>query len=256
MKRLLIVNADDCNLTPGVTKAILDCHDRGILTSTTFMINLPVETPTVRALIKRKNLGVGLHLNMTLGQPVSHPKQIRSLLSSEGRFRKVHEQLAKPPRAGEILTEYQNQIRRFRKIFGRLPTHLDTHHQIHDRPFFFQLLLKTARKNGLPVRRSQQTLTGIQKSSYKTTDYFFGNLTTEGYWRKEALETILKNLPEGVSEMMCHPGKNDASLKKISSFTAGREVEWHLFRAPFFKQLISRLGVTLTHFGLCYTSRV
>ncbi len=253
MKRSLIVNADDCNLTPGVTKAILDCHDHGILTSTTFMINLPVETPTVRALLRRKKLGVGLHLNMTLGRPVSHPKQIRSLLSSEGRFRKLNEQLAKPPRAAEILTEYQNQIRVFRKIFGRLPTHLDTHHQIHDHPFFFQVLLDLALKNKLPVRRSSAFLSfGDDKVPCKTADYFFGNLTAEGYWRKEALETILKNLPEGVSEIMCHPGKNDRALKAISSFTQGREVEYQLFRASFFKQLVSRLGITLTHFGLCY----
>src|SRR3989338_7288177 len=117
MKHLLIVNADDCNLTPGVTQAILDCHDRGILTSTTFMINLPVEPVTVRALLRRKKLGVGIHLNVTLGKPISEPSQIRSLLS-EGHFRKVQEQTKKLPKAAELAREYQGQINRFRKIFG------------------------------------------------------------------------------------------------------------------------------------------
>jgi chitin disaccharide deacetylase len=246
MKRHLIVNADDCNLTPGVTQAILDCHDKGILTSTTFMINLPLEPSTVKSLQRRKNLGVGIHLNVTLGKPVSNPAEIRSLLSG-GTFRKVHDQTTKLPKAVELAREYQSQINRFKKAFGYLPTHLDTHHQVHDHPFFLEVLTKVASKNKLPLRRSRLT-----REAKRTTDFIFGNLTVEGYWRKEALETILENLPNGTSEMMCHPGKNDAALKAISSFTSGREAEYKLFSSPAVKAFTVRQGITLTHFGLCY----
>lgn len=247
MKRQLIVNADDCNLTPGVTEAILDCHDHGILTSTTFMINLPVEPSTVRQVLRRKNLGVGIHLNVTLGKPVSEPSRIQSLLNPEGRFRKL-----KVPGTclapSELAHEYQNQINRFHKVFGRLPTHLDTHHQVHDEVLFLEVLSKIAIKNKLPLRRSRL------KMKIRTTDFIFGNLTVEGYWRQEPLETILKNLPQGTSEIMCHPGKIDADLRAISSFTTGREAEWKLFRSPQLREFVVRQGIQLTHFGVILSS--
>ena len=248
MKRTLIVNADDCNLTRGVTKAILDCHDKGILTSTTFMVNLPLVPGCIEALIARPGLGVGIHLNVTLGKPIAPAEKVRSLLAEHGNFRKVHDQLARPPHAEDLILEYASQVGHFFELFGRKPTHLDTHHQVHDHPLFFEVLCKVAVKNKLPVRRSR-----CCDGKIKTTDFLFGNLTVEGYWRKEPLETILKNLPQGVSEIMCHPGKNDAALRAISSFTSGREAEWKLFRSPTLKEFVTRQGITLTHFGLCYT---
>lgn len=252
MKRVLIVNADDCNLTEGVTQAILKCHDDGIVSSTTFLINLPVSEKTLQALKRRKQLGVGLHLNVTLARPVSKSQKVKSLLMESGNFRKVREQLTKPPKAAELAYEYQNQIRLFQKVFHRNPTHLDTHHQVHDHPFFFRVLTDVARKNQLPIRRSQRVLS-LGSAKVKTTDYFLGNLNPDGYWRQAALEMLLRNLPEGISEVMCHPGRNDAALRSISSFTTGREEEFRLFRLPAFKKMLHAGAIQLSHFGLCYT---
>lgn len=244
MSRILIVNADDCNLTPGVTDAILDCHENGIVSSTTFLINLYNSDDTLRRLKKYKRLGIGLHLNVTLGTPVTAVSKIGSLLSPRGGFKKVGEQLRRPPKIAELLLEYESQIRLFNRFFGTKPTHLDTHHHLHDHPAFFKALAQAAKKYQLPVRRSA-VLTGL-----KTTDFFFGNLNPEGYWREEALVTLLKNFPTGVSEIMCHPGKNDRALALISSFREGRAAEHCLFRSPSLRRLLSQCGITLTHFGL------
>lgn len=254
MKRALIVNADDCNLTPGVTRAILECHDRGILTSTTFMVNLPVDAQTVRELKRRKNLGVGIHLNVTLGAPVEKTRRVRSLLEpGSGTFRKRASQLSKFPEAGDLAKEYRAQIERFIQLFGRRPTHLDTHHQLHDYPFFLKVLIATARSFRLPVRRSKLFVQKEMRSGIRTTDFFFGNLSPEGYWRQRPLETVLTHLPEGVSEIMCHPGKNDAALAALSTFTKGREAELRLFSSPGMHRLSESLGISRSHFGLCYT---
>ena len=254
MQRVLIVNADDCNLTPGVTRAILECHDRGILTSTTFMANLPVEAQTVRELKRRRNLGVGIHLNVTLGAPVEKPRHVRSLLEPGiGTFRKRANQLAHLPETGDLAGEYRAQIERFIRLFGRRPTHLDTHHQLHDHPFFLKVLAGVARSLGLPMRRSKLFVQKEMRSGIKSTDFFFGNLSPEGYWRPGPLETVLTHLPEGVSEIMCHPGKNDAALAALSSFTEGREEELRLFSSPGIRRLTENLGISRAHFGLCYT---
>ena len=266
MKRVLIVNADDCNLTPGVTRAILDCHDRGILTSTTFMANLPVQKETVRELLKRKNLGVGIHLNVTFGKPISKPARVLSLLTPAGDFKKVRDQISRPPAAAELSREYQVQIDRFTELFGRKPSHLDTHHQVHDHVFFLKVLCEVAAKNALPVRRSlsfrrsaatekspsseiSHPLRGFEMTGVRTPDFFFGNLTPSGYWTREPLVTILQNLPAGVSEIMCHPGCHDKALEQVSSFREGRQKEWELFRSSFLRALLRQAEIVPAHFG-------
>lgn len=250
MKRHLIVNADDCNLTPGVTEAILDCHDSGILTSTTLMMNLPIEGRTVRSLMKRPQLGLGIHLNVTMGRPVSQISRVSSLTSGS-LFRKRQEQQTVLPRWQELALEYQNQIELFRKIFKKKPTHLDTHHQMHDHPFFYEALYRVAQQNDLPIRRSVLMRQATTPMNVRTTDYLFGNLTVEGFWREAALHTLLTHLPEGTSEIMCHPGKDDDALRAVSSFTTGREMEWQLFSHPRFKAILKDSGVILSRFGMC-----
>lgn len=249
----MIVNADDFNLTRGVDRAILECHDRGIVSSTTFMVNLPVASSTVRELKKRKTLGVGLHLNVTFKSPILGAPKIKSLTSGHGSFRKMKEQLDGLPAASELFSEYSAQVQKFIKVFGRKPTHLDTHHQMHNHPFFLKVLTEAAKTFKVPMRTSclltQSALLKKLKSPI-ATDYFFGNLTPEGHWTAEPLEVILKNLPEGVSEIMCHPGVVDADLKSVSSFTTGRAVEHRVFSAPRFRKILSDSGVRLVHFGM------
>ena len=151
----LIINADDCNLTPGVTRGILKSHDEGILTSTTVLINLPLEEKTVRELKMRRELGLGIHLNVTLAGPVSRVSRIPSLLKPGGIFCRPPDYQEKPPSVKEIITEYEAQIRLFEKRFQKLPDHLDTHHHLHDHPLFFGALASVAKKWKLPIRRSR-----------------------------------------------------------------------------------------------------
>ncbi|HXV27697.1 MAG TPA: ChbG/HpnK family deacetylase [bacterium] len=265
MKRVLIVNADDCNLTPGVTRAILKCHDEGIVSSTTWMVNLPFTPDTVRSVLKRRGLGVGIHLNVTLGMPVSSPQKVRSLIDSEGRFSKLQKQLGKLPEKRDLVIEYASQVEKFKKIFGRYPTHLDTHHQVHDHPLFFHALIQVAIRYGLPIRRSSLMRSphlypppnklgrGKEGGAWKTTDFFFGNFSPAGYWKRDALETVLETLPEGTSEIMCHPGYHDRDLGAISSFTEGREQEFRLLRSGYLRKKLNELEINLQHFGLFYT---
>lgn len=252
MSRILIVNADDFNLTRGVDRAILECHDKGIVSSTTFMANLETEEHTVRELKKRKRLGVGIHLNVTFRFPVLKSAKVKSLLKEDGAFRKVGEQLARPPKAAELAAEYSAQIERFIKTFGRKPTHLDTHHQVHNHPFFLDVLAAVAHKFQLPIRSSCLMLQS-QYARYRRrsiTQFFFGNLTPEGHWTRLPLETVLENLPEGRSEIMCHPGVIDADLKAVSSFTKGRDTEHALFSRPALRKLLELRLIKLAHYGV------
>lgn len=278
MARRLIINADDCNLTRGVTAAILDAHDHGIVTSTTYLVNLPSDERLVRELKKRRTLGIGLHLNVTLGRPVSaglchrEPRaagrgDLRSgdCFARPPKFTAGKPAMTKkyPPHFDELVREYESQIRLFQKIFRRTPTHLDTHHQLHDEPYFFSVLAEVAKKYKLPIRRSRcmcrvpsserreiNSVLGAWCSAPQTTDYLFGSLDPRCHWTEDRLAAILENLPEGTSEIMCHPGKNDRDLMAISSFSSGREVEWRLLRSPALPKRLQKLGIQLVHYGV------
>lgn len=246
-KRLLIVNADDCNLTRGVTRAILEAHDDGIVGSTTFFVNLPSDKKEIQAFKKRKSLGVGIHLNVTLGYPVSCRKKVRSLTDEGKGFRRRQDYLTGLPRMKELILEYEGQILVFQKLFGRAPTHLDTHHQLHDHPFFLRALACVARRHNLPVRRSRLN-TSLRL--LRCPDFLFGSLSAACYWTPEALESLLLNLPQGVSEIACHPGIVDKDLEAASSFVRGRGEEYLLFKSKRIKKLAEGEGIVLGNYSM------
>lgn len=247
----LIINADDCNLTQGVTRAILRCHDQGILTSTTILMNLPLESQTVHQLQRRKRLGIGIHLNVTLARPLSSPSKIRSLLKSEGIFKRPLDYLKKPPVQREIVAEYDRQIQHFVKHFSKKPDHLDTHHHLHDFPLFFHALAHVAKKWRVPIRRSRIFLMGDyakQAKELKTTDYLYGNLEAHFSWQRESLLSVVESLHSGTSEIACHPGYCDRDLRKISSLREARETELKLFSEPKLRKVVTDLGIDLIRF--------
>jgi predicted glycoside hydrolase/deacetylase ChbG (UPF0249 family) len=164
------------------------------------------------------------------------------------------------PSAKEVALEYERQILTFVKHFSRGPDHLDTHHHVHEFAVFFQALSAVARRWKLPVRRGGVTVgarlgqrgTGSNASTklttLKTTDYLFGNLEAEYFWKSDALLAVIENLPVGTSEIVCHPGICDADLRRISSFREGREKELKLFSDRELRKIISGLEVELIRF--------
>lgn len=247
MKRL-IINADDFNLTPGVTRGVLKAHDEGILTSTTILINLPLEEKTVREVSKRKRLGIGLHLNVTLGKPLTRST---SLVNTEGTFLRPQNYAQRLPRIGDLIREYETQVQLFQKRFSRKPDHLDTHHHLHDHPLFFKALSLTARKWKLPIRRSRIFQLGEYAGWLKglqTTDFLFGNLEAHRHWERNSFLGIATNLPEGTSEIGCHPGFCDVQLRTISSFQKAREEELKLFSDKRLRKILSDLKIELIRF--------
>lgn len=254
--RNLIINADDCNLTEGVTRAILECHDAGLVTSTTFMINLPTELATIKALKKRKKLGVGLHLNVTVGAPV-HKVACEAITDFTGFFNKdiyTQEEPLTTAQSRAVAREYRAQVEKFKQTFKARPTHLDTHHQVHDREDFLKILYAVAKEQKLPVRRSN--LFGLRKNSYrgvKTTHELLGDLRVSGYWRRKELERGLAKLKPGLSEVMAHPGYVDDSLRGVSSLRTGRFHERRLFTSEYLRKSIESKGIRLVNYTICYT---
>lgn len=259
-KKILIINADDCNLTPKVTEAILSAHDTGVVTSATFMINLPVARNVVRDLLAAKKLGIGLHLNITLGEPVAKKERVKGLLQKDGRFRKQADYLGRKfPPVAEVAEEFRAQLQKFVKTFKKLPTHVDVHHHMHDHMPFLAALASVAKKHGLPIRWTRLLTEPDVKARFgflRTTDHFYGNLDPHTYWTEEVLRHLLFTLPDGTSEVMCHPGWVDDELCAISSLTLPREKEFRLFGSKELRRYTAALGIKLADFSVLEKKRL
>ena len=241
MKKRLIVNADDYGRSPGVSRGILHAHREGIVTSTTVMVNQPQRPgPTGRG-AGLPRLGVGLHLVFTAWQPVLPPDTIPGLVDADGLFFDQHTVWAQadeiPPAA--LQAELTAQIGRFAAWAGRLPDHLDCHHFVHLYPRFFQVYVDLAAQFGLPLRvpfppeadfrqavdtlpfleefphdlvrgmiATNSNLLRARKLAYP--DHFIATFFGRESLTLDHLLGLLDTLPEGTSELMCHPGYDDA----------------------------------------------
>jgi chitin disaccharide deacetylase len=148
MTRRLIVNADDWGLTRGVSEGILAAHRHGIVTSTTVLTTAALDTE-LAARLRDSGLGVGLHVNLTLGTPLTRGK---SLTDGHGRFVRDARQAAARTTAADVRAEVDAQVAKFVKTFRRAPTHLDSHHHVGLHPPVREVVLEAARGLGVPVR--------------------------------------------------------------------------------------------------------
>jgi len=246
--RSLIVNADDYGLTAGVSRGILDAHRRGIVTSTTLLVNRPVDPALIEAL-KSSGLGVGLHMNLTLGPPVAPARRVASLVDGEGRFVRDAREAAQRASKDEARIELGMQIDEFRRIMGRFPTHLDSHHHVGRHEPILELVLDFARAIKVPVRTQDPEVRAMaRKVALKTPDHFMGESGPDAYWSSERVLAHLRELPGGVTEFMTHPGYYDEDLA-YSRYGRQRDIEVAGLTDPEARALIEREGIRLIHFG-------
>jgi predicted glycoside hydrolase/deacetylase ChbG (UPF0249 family) len=279
MSAKLIVNADDYGRAPGVSRGILQAHLEGIVTSTTVMINQPGVEAQLEEALACPGLGVGLHLVFTAWRPLLSPEAIPALVDDNGFFLDQHTLWAQAQQTptGQLRAELEAQVERFASLAGHLPDHLDCHHFVHLYPPFFQVYADLAARFRLPLRvpfppesdfrRAVKTLPFLEGFPH---DLVRGMIATDSallrarhlahpghfvsrFFGREALtfehlSTLLGGLPEGLSELMCHPGYDDPALA-ASSYRVEREIELALLTDPAVREWVTRLGIELVTFS-------
>jgi predicted glycoside hydrolase/deacetylase ChbG (UPF0249 family) len=141
----LIINGDDFGASPAVNDALVRCHRDGVLTSATVLANQPAAEEALAAGRAYPALGIGVHLNLTEGVPLSPPAAIRSLVDQGGRFRAFPAQLLRiingQARIAEVEREFRAQIE-YLVARGVSPTHVDGHFHVHAFPRLLGLVLR------------------------------------------------------------------------------------------------------------------
>ena len=143
MERLLIVNADDFGLSKGQNYGIIEACRNGIVTSTTALVNGQAIDHAVQLSRDEPSLAIGMHFVLTMGKPLTAMPG----LTRDGVLGKWIWQLAEEDALPleEITQELASQYLRFIELFGRKPTHLDSHHHVHMFPQIFPIVARLKR---------------------------------------------------------------------------------------------------------------
>jgi len=269
MTTRLIINADDYGRTPGISAGIRQAHLQGVVTSTTCMMNLPsVESDLIVALKECPNLGLGVHLNLTYGQPLTDSVKSSIIVNLDGRLPGLEGLLQRLPGLDTDLVEgeWRSQIEQFISLTGNNPTHLDSHHHMS---FFtrdlFSLMLRLATQYECAIRYPLQdgvVVTGIpdelasematflpdllQNTSIRHPNGFITTFYDEGISLEEMF-SILDGLSNGTFEIMTHPGFVGVVLD--STYNIQREIELKVLTDPQLSKRIEKRGIELIHFG-------
>jgi predicted glycoside hydrolase/deacetylase ChbG (UPF0249 family) len=151
--------------------------------------------------------------------------------------------------ADEVRREAEAQIEAFARRFGRLPTHLDSHHHVHRLAPVAEPIMQVARAARLPLRSQDPGFRdGLRRHGVRTPDHFVGGDGADPYWTLERLFDTLTVLPLGVTELMCHPGHFDEALA-YSRYGRQREVELATLVDAEARATTERLDIRLCHFG-------
>ena len=277
MQRLLVINADDLGFAPGVNRGIVEAHEAGTLSSASMMVNTPAFGEAA-ALVRERvpTLGVGLHLNLLAGRPLAVVPTLADPRS--GEFYSFGE-LARRAMIGrvsasDVRRECDAQLAAL-AAEGISITHLDSHRHTHALPGVLPAVLASARAAGVRVVRRplDEPTTSDPAASAKM-------LVLHGAWRvamrgvaaddrvllarspnfrgialqgapdvERRLLALLDRLPAGVTEIMMHPGYDDAVLAEQDPYRHEREREVAALCSAAVRERISRGDLRLVHFG-------
>jgi len=201
LKRL-IVNADGLGSSTSFDEAVEEASRGGILRSASLRMDTPRTRSAVAQVQGLPGVGLGLHVVLCGGKPFAPVAEVPSLVDSLGRFPDDVEALSGADGA-HVLAEVRAQLRSFRELTGRLPTHLDTHADAHRVPLVHEALITLAWELGLPVR----ALTAAQRQrmveeGLPVPDHFLdGNdIAASGL---DGLVERLVGLELGTTELRC-----------------------------------------------------
>ncbi len=246
MKKL-IVNADDFGLHPLINAGIIKGFQEGFITSTSLMTSAPFWQEAVELAQQNPALGIGVHLTLVGSVPSVLPaEQVRSLLDADGLFLPDYVAFAKRfytggVRRSELEAELRAQLERALAAGVNL-THVDSHQHTHVLPGVNALVLKLCCEYNIRrvrIPKEGYTFTGgystglgrmvgrsglslcadmaavrADSLGLRHPQHFFGMLAG-GHLNAGLIANILRQLPDGVSEIMTHPGLDSAELGKV-----------------------------------------
>ena len=272
----LIVTADDFGLSVPVNEAVERAHCEGILSAASLMVGAPAAEDAVARAHKLPSLGVGLHLTLLNGRTVLPPDQIPGLVGPDGRF------FGDPLRFGVALyvsrelrrqakAEINAQFERFRGTGLRMD-HINAHRHFHLHPVVLQSIMDIAPRFGKPPVRTplepfmpsfiagrshvlsrffnsifyfahtRRMHRRLREAGIPSNDHLFG-FNDSGVLTEPLLLRLLDHLPDGVSEIYCHPATRSWEGEDNLPVSYRPERELEALLSPAVKKAMERRGL-------------
>jgi predicted glycoside hydrolase/deacetylase ChbG (UPF0249 family) len=280
----LIINADDFGLNTLTSQSIIDLYQLGMVTSASILTNFSAFESSAE-LLKNNKLDIGLHLNLLDGKPVNNKTLLTSLVDKNGFFLKSPYKLYTKIILGgikekELEVEIRAQIEKAMDRGIKL-SHINGHQHVHMFPVIDKIILRIAgeykikavripeeayRASSVKLKRkaicdvirlySIPRKKSLSQYGLITTDYFTG-IPYVGQINVALLKDIVALLPDGVTELMCHPVNTedykfyyDNDMQWVSNHNFIRE--YKAFASDEVRQYIKSSGIELINFDtLC-----
>jgi predicted glycoside hydrolase/deacetylase ChbG (UPF0249 family) len=224
----LIVNADDFGQSDGINRGIIRAFEQGILTSASLMVRYPSASDAA-AYSKSNSLDIGLHVD--LGEWIYQNEE----------WIPVYE-VVLLDNVKIVEEEINRQLDEFNRLVGKKPTHLDSHQHVHKSENLLPIFINIAEKLNVTLRGCSNNVNycgdfyGQSSDSSPLHDSISSN----------NLKKIITNLPEGITEMACHPGIN-VEIKTM--YKIEREIEVISLCDKGVRELINLTNVQLCSFA-------
>ncbi|MHB9026381.1 MAG: carbohydrate deacetylase [Armatimonadota bacterium] len=283
MSKYLIINADGYGFTRGINRGIEEAVDRGVITSISVNANFDASEDLPAFVREFPQISVGVHVNPVVGRPIADPKDIPTLVNAAGEFH-YHDFAARLMRKqidlDELLFELSLQVKRVRD-WGVQISHLDSHQNQHLYPPYFQVFLKLLTSEDIsrmrthahfvlaesahprwdavgfylrhPYRLLTHTLAryemgvarrhGIRMADRLMSTSHTGDKAVLALWLQ-----LLRNVPEGWSEVFCHPAYPDDELRRWATYVDQRRTEIEVMTCRETRETIERCGIELKSF--------
>jgi len=276
----LIINADDFGLHETVNLGIMEGFFAGCITSTTIMASGNAFDHAVSLAMDNKQLGVGVHLTLIGEKPVCKPEEITTLVDSTGHLSPGYPQFLLRYILGNIKLDHirRELTAQVQKVVdsGISITHLDSHQHLHIVPGILNITIEIAQAFGIKairipaepyffiggypctamriVARAGLTFLArlackkIKKHQLVMPNHFFGMLAG-GNMQEEFLGAIIESLPEGITEIMMHPGINNEILNKTYHWNYHGQEELAAVTSDKIRQSLATRNIKLISFG-------
>jgi len=253
LKRL-IVTADDFGAAQEVNDAVEAAHLGGILAAASLMVGAPAASDAVARARRMPSLRVGLHLVLVDGRPLLPPSAVPDLVDASGRFRSgmagAGAAMFFNPRARrQLAAEIAAQFEAFRAT-GLALDHCNAHKHFHLHPVIGSLMARIGSRFGLRAVRVPLEPKGVlslvepgtKGASWMTApwarllrrrmaaqgmltpDHVFG-LRWSGAMTRDRIGGLIRNLPDGLSEIYLHPATSGAFGGAVFNYQYREEFE-------------------------------
>ncbi len=277
--RKLIINADDLGADEGRNEGIFEAIGAGMVTSASILPNGPALGHALERIRAGgfEKVSFGLHLNLTEGRPLAGG--LSRLTGPDGNFlgkAHAHRLLMKTgdeALESEIEGEVALQIERLLDAAIGI-THIDGHQHVHVFPSALRAVAQAARRCGIrrmripdetvPPRdetvpadllQEARAFSALAKAARGFLDgsgiaapAHFRGLTLKGRLSVGTLVDAIGQLPDGLTELMVHPGRVPAGARFSAFSSTDRERELEALLDPRFRLAIDRAGVVLVSF--------